>query len=310
MHTVVIVNPHSANRATGKRWPDIRRALEPVLGPFDEHFTNCPDDATELTRRALQNGAERVIAVGGDGTNNEVVNGFFDGLTPLNPRAVLGFIPRGTGGDLRKTLGIGMELDRCLEILRAGRTRPVDVGSASFIGHDGGQTRRLFINITSFGMGGLVDKLVNQSTKALGGKASFLIGTMKAMARYRNQQVALKVVDGDRTVLDQTLRITNVAVANGQYHGGGMWVAPNAVIDDGLFDVTILGNMTKTEMMRNSGRIYKGTHLALSKVSTARGTHVEATGEEEVLIDMDGEQPGRLPINLDILPGSLTVIAP
>lgn len=310
MKTVVIVNPHSANRATARQWPQLRRGLQDVLGDFEEHFTAGPDHATSLTRNALRDGAERIVVAGGDGTNNEVVNGFFEGHTPVRPGALLGFIPRGTGGDLRKTLGIGIGAGECLEVLRAGRSKPVDVGTAAYIDHRGERVQRLFINITSFGMGGLVDKLVNQSTKALGGRTSFLVGTMKAMATYRNKQVHLKVADGDQTVLDQSLRITNVAVANGQYHGGGMWVAPNAVIDDGRLDVTILGDLSKLQMMRNAGRIYKGTHLTMPKVSAVRGTHVEASSEDEVLIDMDGEQPGRLPVELGILPGALRLIVP
>ena len=302
----VIVNPRSKLGATGSEWPAMERALRATWPSLQAKLTTGQGHATALTREALAAGSDLVIAVGGDGTNNEVVNGFFDGERPIAPDAVLGFIPQGTGGDLRKTLRIGKTLEECLPVLVAGNVRAIDLGVARFVGTAGDNQCRVFVNITSFGLGGLVDRKVNNSSKALGGKASFFLGTLKALLAYRNQDVRLRVDDG----FDQVLRISNVAVANGQYFGGGMWVAPHAKPDDGMFDVVILGDFTKSETVFGAGRIYKGTHLKLPKVRELRGRHVEATSEAEVLIDMDGEQPGRLPISLDVLPGALKVIAP
>jgi YegS/Rv2252/BmrU family lipid kinase len=310
MKTLVVVNPNSANGSTGRQWPEIREALMEQIGSFEEKFTTATGHATDLVREGLSSGTELIICVGGDGTNNEVVNGFFDGTTPIRPEAVLGLVPRGTGGDLRKTLGIGKELSSCLPVLAGGHTLPADLGAVEFEDHQGQRVRRLFVNITSFGIGGLVDKKVNESTKALGGKTSFFIGTVKAMFAYRNKLVHLKVSSGGETVLDESLRINNVAVANGQYFGGGMWVAPRAKMDDGLFDVIILGDLTKRDVIFKGTHIYKGTHLKLDKVKMFRGSHVEATCEEEVLIDMDGEQPGRLPISLEVLPKAIRLIVP
>jgi YegS/Rv2252/BmrU family lipid kinase len=310
MKTLVIVNPNSANGSTGKKWPEIREALMEHIGSFEEKFTDATGHATDLVREGLRSGAGRIISVGGDGTNNEVVNGFFDGTAPLRKEAVLGFVPRGTGGDLRKTLGIGKELKSCLPVLARGHTRAIDLGAVEFEDHRGKRVRRLFVNITSFGIGGLVDKKVNESSKALGGKTSFFIGTLKALFAYKNKLVRLKVSSGAETALDESLRINNVAVANGQFFGGGMWVAPDARMDDGLFDVVILGDMSKSDVIFKASRIYKGTHLALEKVKMVRGSRVEAACDEEVLIDMDGEQPGRLPITLDILPRAIQLIAP
>ncbi len=310
MKTLVVVNPNSANGSTGRKWPEIRGALMEHIGSFEEKFTAATGHATDLVREGLASGAERIICVGGDGTNNEVVNGFFDGTTPIRPEAVLGFVPRGTGGDLRKTLGIGKELSSCLPVLAGGRTLAADLGVVKFTDARGEPVQRLYINITSFGIGGLVDKKVNESSKALGGKASFFIGTLKALFAYRNKLVHLKVSSGGEAVLDEHRRINNVAVANGQYFGGGMWVAPNARIDDGLFDVVVMGDMSKMDVIFKASRIYKGTHLALEEVEMVRGDHVEADCDQEVLIDMDGEQPGSLPISLDVLPKAITLIVP
>jgi YegS/Rv2252/BmrU family lipid kinase len=304
--TLIVVNPHSANRATGKQWPAMRTVIRHALGDFEEAITVGPGDATNLVREALKSGFLRIIAVGGDGTNNEVVNGFFDRKQPIAPDAQLGFIPRGTGGDLRKTLKIDKALDACLRVVSVGRIQEVDVGATRFVGHNGAERERLFINITSFGLGGLVDATVNASSKMLGGKISFLLGTFRALMAYHNKTIRLKVDD----TFDDQIVINNVAVANGQYFGGGMWVAPEAKPNDGLFDVVILGDLSRSEIIRKTSYIYKGVHLRMPKVNFLRGKHVEATCDQEVLIDMDGEQPGRLPITLDVLPRALRIIAP
>ena len=306
MKTLLTVNPHSANGSTGRDWPKIREGLIQNIGEFDEAFTRAPDDATQIVRAALQSGTERIICVGGDGTSNEVVNGFFSRGQPINPEACLGLVPRGTGGDFRKTFGIGKQPDEYLPVLAAGKTQKVDVGHTRFVNAEGQTQERMFVNITSFGIGGLVDLLVNRTTKALGGKASFFMGTARAIIRYRNQTIRLKVDDH----FDEEIRINNVAVANGQYHGGGMWVAPKAEIDDGLFDVVIIGDLSKWQFITKGTRIYKGTHLDLEKVSVLRGKRIEATSDEKVLIDMDGEQPGRLPITLEVLPKTIKLIVP
>jgi len=304
--TLLVVNPHSANCSTGRDWPKIREGIIQNIGEFDEAFTQAPDDATQIVRAALQSGTERIICVGGDGTSNEIVNGFFSNGQPINPDACLGLVPRGTGGDLRKTFGLGKKPGEYLPVLAAGKTQKVDVGHTRFVNAEGQAQERMFINITSFGIGGLVDLLVNRTTKALGGKASFFMGTARAIIRYRNQTIRLKVDDH----FDEEIRINNVAVANGQYHGGGMWVAPMAEIDDGLFDVVIFGDLSKWEFITKGTRVYKGTHLDLAKVRALRGKRIEATSDEEVLIDMDGEQPGRLPITLEVMPKAIKLIVP
>lgn len=310
--SLVVVNPNSANGRTGRSWSSLSRQLRRFIGEFTTEMTSGPGDATRLVRRGLQDGYQRIVAVGGDGTNNEVVNGWFDEHgTALNPQACLGFLPRGTGGDLRKSLGISLEPESWGPVLGNDHSRLIDCGQATFLGPDGQSLSRFFINITSFGLGGLVDDRVNHSTKALGGKISFVLGTLKALRRWRNQTIRLKVWgEHPSPDFDEEVTIANVAVANGQYFGGGMWVAPRASLDDGLFDVVILGNLSKADLVLKTSRIYRGTHLQLEQVRLLRGQRVAATSPERVLIDMDGEQPGRLPITLEIVPGALRVLAP
>ena len=305
--TVVVVNPHSAGRKTEKRWPQLRETIHECYGPFETRFTDAPGSATELTRAALKAGAEVVVAMGGDGTINEVVNGFFDGTRPIAPQAAFGVLPAGTGGDFVKTLGTPRDIRAAAIELKRATPRAIDVGRLTFVDHQGKEQVRHFINIASFGIAGLVDRYVNQSSKALGGTLSFAVSTLKAGLNYRNVGVRLTM---DGAPAREGL-IYNVAVANGRYFGGGMKVAPGAALDDGLFDVITMGDMSFADLILRGLDIYTGKHLANPKVTVHRCRRVEATPSngEEVLLDVDGEQPGRLPATFELVSGGLRVKA-
>lgn len=308
--TVVVVNPKSQHGALGRRWSHVARVLEREIGSFETARTEGPGDATRLTREALESGADRVIAVGGDGTVCEVVNGFFDGERPRAPEAALGIVPFGTGGDFRRTAGVPHDLGKAAALLASGRRRTVDVGLLQLTDRDGGTRTQVFANIASFGISGVVDRLVNQSSKRLGGRISFFMSTVRASLGYSNQRVRLWFDDNPDDAVDMT--INTVAVANGRYFGGGMFVAPEAELDDGYFDVVAIGDLTRSEVFLSGPRIYRGTHLTMDKVShrRARVVHAEPIDGEVVELDVDGETPGILPASFRILPGALSLIAP
>jgi YegS/Rv2252/BmrU family lipid kinase len=305
--TVVVVNPRSAGGKTEQKWPQLREIIHEAYGPFEEKFTDAPGAGTILTRAALRGGAELVVALGGDGTINEVVNGFFDGEQALAPNASFGVLPSGSGGDFRKTLCISKDLRAAAAELKSSTPRNIDVGRLRFTAHDGSTQLRHFINITSFGIAGLVDRYVNESTKPLGGTAAFAWATIKAGTRYKNATVRLTLDGG----APREGRIYNVAVANGRYFGGGMKVAPDASLDDGWFDVVTLGDFNFADLMLRGLDIYSGKHVTNPKVTVSRAKKVEAAATDgaEVLLDVDGEQPGRLPASFEILPGALRVRA-
>lgn len=303
-----VINPASANGRTGKRWPELASALRAAMGEFDHAFTEAPGEATEITERALAEGHQRIISVGGDGTHNEVVNGFFDDATSRAPEAMLYVVPTGTGGDLRRTLGLPDDPVEAIQMMGANTpgdpARRVDVGHLTYTTHGGGQATRCFINVASFGMSGLVDKLVNESGKWMGSKGSFVWGTARAAVRYKNQRVTLSI-DGGPT---HTRPVRILSIANARYFGGGMHIAPDAQMDDGAFDLVDLGDMSLGTMARHFNSIYAGRHVDLDDVTVVRATRVEAAPAEpdqEVLIDLDGEQPGRLPATFTILPRAL-----
>lgn len=308
--TVVVVNPSAQNGQLGRQWPSIAGELRRELSGFEEAITSGPGDATGLCRQALHSGADTVVAVGGDGTISEVANGFFDGDQPVRPEAAMGIIPVGTGGDFRKTAGIPRDIRGAAQILARREIRPIDIGHVELVTRDGSSAAQVFINIASFGLSGLVDELVNESSKRLGGKLSFMVATARAGLRYQNQRVRL-VFDGDEAG-SADVTVNTVAVANGRYFGGGMYVAPEAELDDGRFDVVAIGDLSKWEFVRHGRKLYAGTHLHLDKVSHRRAVTVraEAIGGEQVRLDIDGETPGVLPATFRILPRALKLIAP
>jgi diacylglycerol kinase (ATP) len=303
---VIVINPMSAGGETRRRWPEVEGALRDALGEFRPLFTERGGHATELARTALREGARLVVAVGGDGTLNEVVNGFFEGDRPVAPEAVLGILPLATGGDCIKTLGTSRKLAEAAHTLAHGTPRTIDLGRLQYIQHDGTPATRYFINITSFGIGGLVDRYVNQSHKLLSGKASFFLATVRASLTYKNARCRIALDDGP--VIQQPIYI--VAVSNGRFFGGGMKIAPDAEMDDGQFDVVTIGDVSMMTMMRHSSKIYRGTHIGLPHVSMQRARKVVAepvdTGDE-VLLDVDGEAPGRLPATFELLPRAIRI---
>jgi YegS/Rv2252/BmrU family lipid kinase len=307
--TTVIVNPHSQGGRLGERWPEVADVVARVF-PFDEAITRGPGDATILARAALRGGAERVVAIGGDGTINEVVNGFFDESgQPVAPEASFAVLPYGTGGDFRRTLGLPRGLAEAASAIAHGVRRRIDVGRLTFVAHDGAPAHRMFANIASFGVSGVVDRLVNASGKRLGGRLAFMLATARATWSYRNQRVQL-TLDGEHRV---EATINTVAVANGRYFGGGMMVAPNAELDDGMFDVIALGDFGLGDLLRSGRRIYRGTHLTMDKVTARRARVVEAEGIDPnalIELDVDGEALGRLPARFELRHGALWLIAP
>lgn len=306
--TVLVVNPQSQGGRLGKRWRDVADTIGRAF-PFDEAVTEGPGDATRLTREALRGGAERVVAIGGDGTINEVVNGFFDERgAPVAAEASLAVIPYGTGGDFRRTVHLPTQLAEAARVIAANHRRRIDVGRVEFTARDGTRALRMFANIASFGVSGVVDRLVNESGKKLG-RLSFALATARATWSYRNQRVQLVFDGGDRV----EATINTVAIANGRYFGGAMMVAPHAELDDGQFDVIAMGDFGFGDLVKSGRRLYQGTHLTMDKVTARRARVVEAEPIDPaavVELDVDGENPGKLPARFELVPAALWLVVP
>jgi diacylglycerol kinase (ATP) len=301
-----IVNPNAAMGAIGREWPRIQDLAKQRLGEFQAFLTTGPGHAIALTRQALEQGADVVVCVGGDGTLNEVVNGFMGEDNPVRPGSTLGFIPRGTGCDFIKTVPLPTAPDRALDVIKDGHAKHIDLGRIRYRDYQGKPCLRYFHNVTSFGLGGEVDERVNRTNKAFGGFVSFIWATLFSILTYDKKQIHLKVDE----VFNQRIACWNVAVANGQYHGGGMWIAPDARVDDGIFHVTVIGDFTLPEVFWNLPKLYNGKLVQLEKVKTFVAKKIEAFSEQRVLLDVDGEQPGQLPAVIDIVPKAIQLLIP
>jgi diacylglycerol kinase (ATP) len=299
-----IVNPNSANGATGRQWPKIRLKAKDRLGAFEVQITTGPGDATRLTLQAVMSGVDIVVCVGGDGTLNEVVNGLMNEKGSLESEVLLGYIPRGTGCDLAKSLPVPLNLERALDNILSCRNRQIDLGKLTCHDHRGLESYHYFHNVLSLGLGGEVDARVNRTSKVFGGFLSFMWATLISILRFDKKRVHLRVDDR----FDEEVTIWNVAVANGQYHGGGMWVAPGAAINDGLFQVTIIGDLSMPAVFWNLPRLYNGKIYEHQKITKLIGRRVVASSAQVVLLDMDGEQPGRLPVVIEMVPSALSII--
>ncbi|MFN9808115.1 MAG: diacylglycerol/lipid kinase family protein [Deltaproteobacteria bacterium] len=306
----LVVNPRAGAGRGGSVLPRVERTLRALGAELCVERTEGPGDATRLVRRALRAGARGVAVLGGDGTLSEATNGFFEAGEPVRPDAFLAPLSAGTGGDFRRSLGaanVGSGALGVEDIVRRvwdAAPRPIDVGHLRYVGNDGSERERTFLNIASFGIGGLVDRLVNDAPKWMGGGPAFFVGAARALARYEPQRVRLSVDDAAPC----EARITNVAVCNGRFFGGGMHVAPGARLDDGLFDVVTLHALGMRAALGLAPHLYRGTHLGRRGVELARGRVVVAEPidpSEQVLLDVDGEAPGRLPARFEIKRGAL-----
>jgi YegS/Rv2252/BmrU family lipid kinase len=299
--TLVVVNPASAGGHTMRRWDRGARMLLALGVDFDVHVTTAPGSATHAVRAALQHGARRVVAVGGDGTLNEVVNGFFDEHgAPLGEHAALCVVPSGSGGDFARTAHIPRSAARALRALLSRRTRSIDAGRIDF--DDG--SRRFFVNVADCGVGGEVVARVNSGRVKGGGargSAVFLYQSLAALLRYRGREVSV-IVDGRQ--IERTVQ--SVVVANGRYFGGGMRIAPHAELDDGLFDVVIVEAAGRLRTIAGVPSLYRGTHVHRAEVEVCRARQVRIDhAGTPLLFDVEGEQVGQTGATISCLPGAI-----
>lgn len=297
-----IVNPVSANGRTRKEWPRIHKLLVDHKVNIDYAFTNYPGEATLLTRKALQDYSQ-ILSVGGDGTLNEVVNGFFEKEQPINPEASLGILSQGTGGDFLRSLNQERGVASFLEVLRRERIIPIDCGQVQYQDSFGAIHHRYFLNVADVGLGGETVARVNHHSKFFGGKLSFLIGSLVSILTYKNKRMKC-MIDGEVVLND---RINSIMVANGRFIGGGMMIAPLADLSDGLFEVVILGDFETRELIYHLPKIYQGKHLEVPGVSVYRGKTIEIMSDPPGFLDLDGEQPGCTPVHIFLIPRGIRI---
>ena len=308
--TLLIVNPASAGGKTLKRFGAIRETLQLRDVKVDVIFTSRPLEATSRTREAIGQGYSRVVAVGGDGTLNEVVNGYFAaGGNVLNPDVAIGLIPSGTGGDFRRSVRL-LNSDAAIAALIAGTTRQIDAGRIEVAASVGTPAKvHHFINIADWGVGGEVVTRVNSSKfKASGarGSALFLAISLSELLGYGGREIEV-TVDGNPVVR----HFSNVIVANGRYFGGGMKIAPLAMLNNGTFDVVLVSQMSPWQALRGLPRIYRGTHLKMDSIELLRGSTVQIASRDPrpLRFEAEGEELGAGDATVTCLKGAIKFVA-
>jgi diacylglycerol kinase (ATP) len=262
-------------------------------------FSERPGHLIELAQQAVAGGARLVVAVGGDGTLNEVVNGV------AGCDVDLATIPLGTGMDFVRTHGIPTSFDDAVRVALTGAPRTIDAGRVRYRTWGGEDAERWFANVGSVGMSGAVAQRVNGMSKVLGGKATFFYALTRVFLEWENTDVTVKLDDCERRG-----RMHDVVVANGVWHGGGMMLAPGAEPHNGLFDVALIGDVGKVDFLTTAPKIYRGKHVAHPKVDVVRSARVEVDAAERLPIEVEGEQVGTTPAVFEIVPGALRVRVP
>jgi len=309
---LVIVNPKSASGSTRDKWSATASEIRAHFGPFSVAFTKGPGDGIDIAERSARSGRRFIIACGGDGTINEVANG----ILRSGEDAELGILPSGTGGDLRRTLGLPPTNREAAVALRNGETRMMDAGRVSFQDFDGNTIERYFLNVSSVGLAADVIKRVKSAkvfdwlpVESLRGRANYAVSALQEVLDLDPVMVRVRFDDGD----EHSLQTIAFCVANSRYFGGGMMIAPDAKINDGFLDVVNIGDIGTAKILLNAYSLYRGTHNKLDEVKSTLARKVEVYALDpstEILLETDGETPGKLPATYEIVPNAIRVRVP
>ena len=307
---LVVVNPKASVGKSGKDWPKIRQILINEGIEFDDVLTEYPRHAIEIVRNAIvEKGYRKFIAVGGDGTNNEVINGIFTQDTMPTTEITMAAMPIGTGNDWRRTFDIPLEYDKVAKIIKAGHTYAHDIGKLTYY-DDGNTGIRYFLNAAGTGL----DEMVCHSTNRMkqqgkGGTIRYLISLVKCMLTYKVTRIQLTI--DDELVFDDY--ILNLSIGNGRFNGGGMMTMPKAIPNDGLFDVTVIKKVSIFKFAANVKNVYDGSFIKkIDEVKTFRGKriHIVSIPPHSLKVETEGENLNNSPFDFEVLPQAINMIIP
>jgi YegS/Rv2252/BmrU family lipid kinase len=290
---VLICNPQAGRGGAAKALGEVRRHLDMRELAYEVVFTERQGHATELTRQALDHGCRFVVALGGDGTIHEVVNGLMEDDRPVQPDAVMGVVAAGTGADFIKTFGIPSMAGHAVAHLDGPGSFPIDIGKITFA-QDEGSAVRYFANIAEVGLGAAVAGRAARLPKWLG-PTLYVVAFWLTLRRHRPAQVTVDLVD--RSYAGP---MNNLVVANGQFFGGGMKIAPKAAPTDGVFDIQI-EHATKWEEIAVMPRVYSGQHVPHPDIFEAKRVRVSIRSTPALPIEADGELLGHTPASFELL---------
>ncbi|PCJ54428.1 MAG: hypothetical protein COA70_04700 [Planctomycetota bacterium] len=297
-----VVNAHAAGGRCGKRWAACEPLMRQAFPTGEIQFTQGVGDGTRIAREAVLRGQKLIVAVGGDGTLFEVVNG----MLSAGSSAVLGIWPAGSGADFARGQHIPDQVDAICELISTGTPRFVDVGHIQCVDSDGVAVEKYFLNAADFGIGAKVVERLQKRSRLLPGRSSYLWQTLRTLVTFKNPKVSMEI---DGAALDPKIIIT-VVVANSRYFGGGMCIAPAAKIDDGLLNLVQVGDLGRIEAMRRLQETFGGQPIDHPDVHYSTCRIIHAASASRVPIEADGELVGFLPASFEVIPQSLKILLP
>lgn len=291
MKATFIVNKTAGRGKAGRLWPEIKKEVATFDWELTEIFTNGPREATRLAKEQVLQGAELIVAVGGDGTLSEVVNGIV-----LAGKCSVGLIPVGTGNDFAKTVNIPLAWMEACRILKANYSKSVDLGLVN---------GRYFINIAGIGFDAEVANEINTSFKHFTGLTGYLLAVFKRFLFFKIAKVDIKI---DNLSLQKEIIL--LAIGNATCYGGGIFITPEAKIDDGLFDLCVIEKTTRLDFLVSLPLVLKGKHLKHPKVSIFRGQKIRVESSQKLNVHADGEIIGTTPVSCEIIKQAIQFITP
>ena len=300
---MVILNPNAGSRKAGKDWEKIKRIIDKTGIAYEIMFTKAVNHAIEITKIAIDKGFRNFIAIGGDGTLNEIVNGIFS-QSQIEPSVFkIGMIPVGTGNDWCRMFNIPFDYQKAVDIIIGGTTFIQDIGKVSYQ-KDNEIKERFFINVTGLGYDAMVAEKTNaQKARGKGGKFSYFLNIFTSLFYYKDEKISITT---ESKIIKTVLFSMNVGIC--KYNGGGMMQLPNAIADDGLLDITIIQKVSKLDLIKNIKKLYDGNITKHPKVISFQATTVNINSDHKIYIEADGESLGHGPFTFSILPKALKVI--
>ena len=273
----------------------IREKLD-ELSPAAVHITEKAGDAARFARQAIRDRCEFVIAAGGDGTLNEVING-----VARNPdRVCIGLVPLGTGNDFARSLKLPVTIAENIEILRRGKRRSIDLVRVR------SDRVRYFINVSAGGFSGLVDEKLTPELKKTWGPLAYVRSAAAALSDLHAYRTAVELADGEKLDID----LYNIIVANGTYVAGGLPVAPESDPSDGLLDVVLIPKRSTPEMLLLAAQIVLGNHLRSESIVFRRTPRLKVRSQPGMWFNADGELVGNEPATFEIIPRAIQFVVP
>lgn len=307
---LVVVNPKASIGKSEKDWPEIQQLLTSEGADFDFVMTAYQGHAISLVRDSItEKGYKNIISVGGDGTNNEVINGIFTQERFPTTEITMGTIPVGTGNDWRRTFGLPDDYSQLVQIIKNGRLFPHDVGKVTYYNNGDAQVR-YFLNAAGTGLNEMVCNRTNKlKSEGKGGSVRYMLNTASCLFQFKCVRIKLEI--DDQEVLED--EILSISVGNGRFNGGGMMMMPNAIPDDGLFDVTVVKKVGMLKFAANISNIYDGTFVdKLKEVTLYRGKKIRITSipAHQLLLETEGETLTNSPFEFEMLPKAINMVVP